>query len=160
MAFADIKIGFDSDLMAGDFLFENNDLSNDKGLRTAALISLFTDRKAAADDTLPDPDLQDRRGWWGDLVSDVDGDRIGSRLWLLERSKATNDNMVRCRQYVKEALKWMLDDGVAVNMDVAAAIQGPVESRVLAFEVRILKRDGNTVSIRFEEQWEETFNGV
>ena len=36
----DIKISWDTDLMEGDFGFEDNDLEHDNGLETAVLISL------------------------------------------------------------------------------------------------------------------------
>ncbi|WP_200894101.1 phage GP46 family protein [Xanthomonas sp. MUS 060] len=60
------------------------DIDNDKRhpLVRAVLISLFTWRRANADDTLPDP-RGFRMGWWGDTYPVVANDRIGSRLWLL-----------------------------------------------------------------------------
>jgi phage gp46-like protein len=61
---------------------------------------------------------RDRRGWWADEFAAVEGDRIGSRLWLLDRSKRTNETVLRAKQYVREALAWMLEDKVVASIDV------------------------------------------
>lgn len=81
----DIKLswagwGADCSLHAADLLPENE-------LETAVILSLLCDARARDDDTLPDKG-KDRRGWWADSVAlEVDGDRTGSRLWLLSREK-------------------------------------------------------------------------
>ena len=46
---------------------------------------------------------------------------MGSRLWLLERSKETDDVLARAREYAIEALTWLLEDGVARSLDVTAS---------------------------------------
>ncbi len=42
----------------------------------------------------------------------VQNDRYGSRLWLLQRSKLTNQLVQTVRGYMRECLQWMTDDGV------------------------------------------------
>lgn len=54
-------------------------------LTRAVVISLFTWRRAEPDDNADVP-----MGWWGDTWPAVQNDRYGSRLWLLQRSKLTN----------------------------------------------------------------------
>lgn len=88
-------------------------------LETAIIISLFTDRLANEDDVIPDG-TSDRRGFWGDALSHVPGDLIGSRLWLLSREKQTTDVLRRAEEYAYEALEWMIDDGVAKSIKVVA----------------------------------------
>lgn len=91
-----------------------SDLQGDTGLLTAIIISLFTDRRANADDPLPDERvgvLSDRRGWWGDHILEEDAqDPIGSRLWLLSREKEMEVVLVRARQYAEEAVTWLVRD--------------------------------------------------
>lgn len=153
----DIRIVWDnSDLFEGDFNFDTDvqDLEQSTGLQTAVLISLFTDRRARQDDVLPDPNNNDRRGWWGDLAApDVDGDKIGSRLWLLEREKTTRNVLERAKQYAKEALQWMLDDGVAVRVDVDVERQGSPGNDVLAIRCKIYKVDGQKETFEYSYQW-------
>ena len=44
---------------------------------------------------------------------------IGSRLWLLRRSKLIENETVRlAEEYIREALQWMIDDGLVLSIDV------------------------------------------
>jgi len=154
----DIRITWqneDGDLLEGDFNFDEDaqDLETSTGLQTAVIISLFTDRRANKDDVLPDPSNLDRRGWWGDLTSNFPNDQIGSRLWLLERCKTTEDIVPRAKKYAEEALKWLIDDGVAVKVEVEAERQGTPGNDILAFKVRIYRKYGNDQSKEFYYQW-------
>jgi len=105
-------IQFDWNLVSGS-------LESDDGLQTAIVISLFTDRRADPSDLPASASGEDRRGWWGDSFADVEGDRIGSRLWLLARAKKTQSTLLRARDYTKEALQWLIEDGVAREVNVA-----------------------------------------
>jgi phage gp46-like protein len=112
------------------------------------LISLFTDRRANLDDVLPDAST-DRRGWWGDLDQDVP---IGSRLWLLSRSKLMPAVARTAKGYISEALRWLLDDGVAAAINVSTSIVMP--SRLYA-TVDILRTDGSRQSLNFNWAWNQ-----
>lgn len=102
-----------------DIGIENGDLLTDYGMRTAVIISLFTDRQANDDDVIPDG-TDNRRGWWADSYND-DGDKIGSRLWLLGREKQTDDTLGRAEEYADEALLWLIDDGMAKTVSNIAS---------------------------------------
>ena len=101
--------------VGADLVLDGPDLKTDDGLFTACLISLFTDRRARPDDELPD-NTGDRRGWWGDQFNEVEGDLIGSRLWLLERSKALPVVLLKAKEYAEEALAWLTEDKVAAGI--------------------------------------------
>lgn len=94
-------------------------------LARVAFLSLVGRRRAEASDELPDPwgDPPDRGGWWGDTFADHAGDRWGSRLWLLYRSRG-EDVPRRAEEYVKEALAWMVEDGLASAVDCDATPDG------------------------------------
>lgn len=110
------------DLATGD-----SGLLREDTLYSAVIISLLTDRRAAADDVLPDAPVRngplpsDRRGWCGDALSEISGDRIGSRLWLLQREKQTEETRRRAIDYAREALQWMIDDGDVLRFDIDAS---------------------------------------
>lgn len=104
---------------AGDWTLSGVDLASDDTIETAIILSLFTDRRAEPGDELPAGET-DRRGWWGDAVPEAEGDRWGSRLWLLRREKQTQETLARAREYAREALSWLLDDGHATRLDVQA----------------------------------------
>lgn len=113
----DLALTYDKTLDAFDISVDalKADLLADESLTSAIILSLMTDRTALASDVEPGAD---RRGWWADAFAD-NGDQFGSRLWLLAREKQTPQTISRARAYVTEALKWLVDDGVATAVDVA-----------------------------------------
>ena len=119
----------------------------------AVVVSLFTWRRANADDDLPgSPDNGGRMGWWGDTFSPVANDRIGSRLWLLARAKLLPETAARAKEYAEEALQWLIDDAVAARVDVQAERIG---LHTLAVACQIYKVGGRVpVDIRFTNVWE------
>lgn len=139
---------------AADFELDSNDLEGDDGLETAVLLSLFTDRRAEDDDVLPG-DPSERGGWWADGVPVVEGDKFGSRLWLLRRSKATQQTLDRAVEYAREALQWMLDDKVAASVTVTSDTLINTSGRVIGWAVLpiITRPNGSTVQYRYDYTW-------
>lgn len=135
----DIRMTFDPEVGYGDFVVENRDIERDAGLETAVMVSLGTNRRADAEDELPDADGS-LAGWWADALDG--GDKpIGSKLWLLGRGKAIASELVpRAEQYTKEALQWMKDEGVAQEITATASI---VDSAHLSIAVTITRPDSN-----------------
>src|SRR5579885_2142364 len=87
-------------------------LDDSYALATAIIVALGTDRLADVNEVLPDPRSHDRRGWWGDLDAEEiwGGWPIGSRLWLLTRTKITDAKVqggatvANVENYLREAL--------------------------------------------------------
>ncbi|WP_137860804.1 phage GP46 family protein [Variovorax sp. 3P27G3] len=117
-------------------------------LSTAVFISLFTDRRANEDDVLPDG--TDPRGWWADAM---EGQRIGSRLWLLERARNLPEVMHLAEEYALEALAWLIEDRVAKKVTATAAAVGGCKN-VLALTVQIFKPDGRGLQWKFRYAWD------
>jgi len=136
-----IAIAFDGRLLAGDLQLGSGGLAQDDSLTTSVLISLFTDRRARADDPLPAGDGDDRRGWLGDALAEIEGDRIGSRLWLLRREKETEETRKRAIDYCREALAWIIEDQLATKIDIAAEWVRP-GSGLLGLQIVIYRTDG------------------
>lgn len=86
-------------------------------LAQAVLISLFSWRKSEVDDGIKAPT---RQGWWGDTFAVVQGDRIGSRLWLLQREKLLPDVLRRAQAYAEQSLQWLIDDRIVERVVVEA----------------------------------------
>ena len=131
----------------GDWAISSGALASGADLASAVLISIFTDRQANADDVLPDGS-DDRRGWWGDQGQDVP---IGSRLWLLDRSRLTQDVANTVQVHLAEALKWLIDDGVAAGVSVAARISGQSQ---LDTVVTVTRNDGTKVPLKYSWVWQ------
>ncbi len=138
---------FDVGVYLGDF-----DSRDELG--TALHISLFTDRRANPDDPLP-VDGESRRGFWGDQYSEFPNDLIGSRLWLLSREKQTNETLARAKEYVNEAVAWLLQDGVASQVDVAVEW---VAMGVLGIQLDIYRPTGELINYRYNYAWEQLAN--
>lgn len=117
-------------------------------LAQAVLISLFSWRKSADDDGVKAPR---RQGWWGDTFAQVTGDRIGSRLWLLQRQKLLPAVFRRAEDYATESLQWLLDDKVVDRVEVSVERYG---SEGLALIVVCYRPDDTQVlNARFQDVW-------
>ena len=145
----DIALIWSNDSFGGDLALVNGRLATDDGLRTAILISLFTDARARPDDRLPDEGA-DPRGWWGNAHSPVPGRELGSRLWLLGREKLTGAVVERARAYAAEALAWLKDDGIVSALAVEAARIG---NHLLALKVTVDRPNGPARQI-YDFTWE------
>lgn len=133
----------------GDIAVDGTDLLADDGLDTAVMLSLFLDRRATDDDNLPDD--MDPRGWWGDSFAEVQGDAVGSRLWLLGREKQLPSVANRVQEYAAEALQWLVDDGVASTVETQATWVAP---GMCALTVTIYRPNTKTPFTRqFQNVW-------
>lgn len=123
-----------------DAHLEFRDLQADETLETAVIISLFTDRRADVTDPLPLNETF-RRGWWGDSYAEIQGDQIGSHLWLLQREKTTQETLNRTKEYSLEALAWLTEDGIAESVQVNTSWVNKIQG-VMAIEVLIQRLNG------------------
>ena len=132
-----------------DLKIENGDYSEDKGLQTAVLISLYTDRYVDPED-LP-PNISDPQGWWGDSLLDKEGDRWGSRLWVYDRiGKINTDTRNGMRSACEEALEWMVDEGIAEKVVVSAVL---VQNTRIDISIEIYRPVGEENAV-FDFLWE------
>ena len=145
---SDISTIWNVDTGVGDWSVSGGALASGDDLETAVLISVFSDRLADDDDVLPDGST-DRRGFWGDEDEDVP---LGSRLWLLGRSRLTADVANTAKIYIEESLKWLIDDGVATSVKVTMSMAPP---KTLVGLVFVTRGDGTVVSLSFSRLWQQ-----
>lgn len=144
---ADLKLVYRA--FQGDVELGRGDLVIDETLETAILVSLFTDRRVSAEE-LPQGETS-RRGFWGDMLEE-DGDEIGSKLWLLDREKESDDELLaRAEEYSAEALRWLVDDGIASSVEVETELIGRGQ---LGISVAVIRPDGVGENYRFNTLWE------
>ncbi|MGP5513260.1 phage GP46 family protein [Pseudomonas helleri] len=122
-------------------------MTREESLRRAVTISLFTWRRAEPDDAVDD---SDRKGWWGDSVPTVAGDKIGSRLWLLSRRTLVADTLKDAQAYAEEALAWLVDDGVLTRVTITAERQG---NDRMNLRVTLIEQHGETLELNFNDTW-------
>ncbi|MFT8597715.1 phage GP46 family protein [Acetobacter orientalis] len=162
----DIALAWDITRAEGDWVIKNGDLALDSSLRSAVLVSLFTDR--VAPETLSALDTavglsavsgaaggatKDIRGWWADAWADTP---IGSRLWQLQRViKSGQSSLPREVEAIcYEALQWLVDDGVAQSVVVAAQFS-TTNRQAIEFTVTVQEPGRNTPQVfLFSWAWE------
>ena len=154
----DIAIAWDTAHGRGDWYADKGSLAIDPGgLRSAVLVSLFTDARASNDATLPGGG-DDRRGWWADTYQAND---TGSLLWLLARAKkagngagytgAVGNLTQRVEDTCRAALQWLLDDGVAKSVGVTARW---LSASALGVRIVITKPSGASEAFDYSWAWD------
>jgi len=109
-------------LMPTGVLDERQELAN------YVKVALMTDALADVSEIRPDPDSDDRRGWWGDMdaASIWRGWPIGTKNWLLERAKISDawswegDTVVRAETYSRNAVQPLVSMKMCSAVDVQA----------------------------------------
>jgi phage gp46-like protein len=141
-----IALRYDNDLQRTDLVRPIGPLETDAGLDTAVTISLFSDAQRRA----TDPAAPLRGGWWGDAL---EADAIGSRLWVFARSGLSPDVLRGIESAAKDALKWLVKDGVATSVTAVATRVG----QNLRLQVAIVRAaSGGT----YDYLWEGQLNAV
>lgn len=120
----DIALRYDPARRRFDAVIERGDAAVDRTLATPMAMAMFCDRRARADDDLPQvgtfltpSTVNPRRGWVGDAI-DGEGRRLGSLLWLLDREKQTDQTRLRAVAYARDALA-----GVAARAGLVASVE-------------------------------------
>lgn len=134
-----------------DIVIENGDFANEDGLDTNIWVSLFTDARADVSQVLVP---ENRRGWMGNLVSEIPERQLGGLLWLAEQRRLNQDTLNENIDHVRKSLEWMIIDGIAVEMDVIGQI---IPRTGIAANVTITSKDGVT-SNHYIELWRLTGN--
>lgn len=151
----DIELNWQAEAFGADARLVMGDLSTENELRTAVVASLFSWARAEDDNVLPDGIT--KNGWWGDSYPVKPGHKIGSRLWLLRREKLTQETIARAEEYCREALQWLIDDGVAKGIDVELVRNGIDR---LDISITINRAAGTSVALNFGNAWYGITNGV
>lgn len=143
-----MKLTYDNTTQQGDLVRDDGNFETDESLETALTISLFTNRRARAEDGLSPS--QDPFGWWGSAYLLPEGE-IGSRLWLLGRSKTTVQALNRAKAWAEEALSWLVADGVAAAVTVVVEkLPGRKDTALLTVQVQRPRKS----TPRFDRAWE------
>lgn len=141
-----MRLDFDNQTSRGDLARNGKNLLSGAELRSAVILSLFTDQRARDTDERA---IDQRRGYWGDAFAFISGDQWGSRLWTLKRRNATPRTIADARRYAADALQWFVDDGIAASIDVESEFQSP---KTIALAVRMVRPQ--TQDGRWETVWE------
>lgn len=128
-----------------DLIIEDGDFKPTEGLETALLVSLFSDRRAYADEV---PDPLKRRGTIIDLVPEEPGDKYGSGLWFYEQSRLSTEVRNGVRNEAEMSLQWTVADRLATFVQ-AEATREPA-NRLLNLNISLTALDGGLSSYVFK----------
>lgn len=147
----DIAIVVDSETGARDITIgSNGDLLQSDGFDTSIDNSILVNRRASSEEV---PQAQERRGWIGDLFPRREGFKVGSKIWLFEQRRRTQDVINAIRDAAQEALQWMIDEGQVERIEVTAEAVG---SSGVRLQIQIFV--GNNRIKRYFTLWTDTKN--
>ena len=136
-------------------------LDQTQELVTAVIVALGTNRLALPTDELPGLNNDTyRHGWWGDLnAAEIWGGwQIGSRFWLMRRSKITDSayksgaTIVNAQNYGMEALQPFIDNQICSSIDVQAF---RVSSEQINVHCTLYRGPKSAIQLRFDGMWQE-----
>jgi phage gp46-like protein len=139
----------------------DNLIDETEALASAVIVALGTNRRANADDILPNgAEDTDRRGWWADENADAiwNGWPIGSRLWLLDRHKITGfeahqgSTLARVDSYVREALQPFIQNRIVSRVDVTVT---RTALQTIVANVMLYRGPLPTIQLQFQDLWNE-----
>lgn len=143
----DIALDFAGNAL--DISIENGDFKIENGFDTAILVSLLTDARAPESKVIRP---EDRRGWLGNIESQVDGRDLGGLLWLSDQRRLNQDTLNEVVDYARKALAWFVEDTIALRVTVTGEIV-PISG--IALSIDIVSLEGIT-SNYYIKLWELT----
>lgn len=135
-----IKLGWDNTVGAGRLQVDpvTGALAVDRSLVSVVALCLFTNVEATAEE-IATAGLDQQEGWWAeaDSLREQGRPRMGSKLWLLKREKTIAATLRRGEGYVRDALRWLIDQKIAADIGVRMTLLRP--GGVVGLEVTITR---------------------
>jgi phage gp46-like protein len=135
-----------------DCVLSDRDVERDDGFETAVLVTLSTDKRADDGDPLPD-DSGYRGGFWGDTIPVVADYKMGTKLWLLQRSKTIDEIPAITKEYLLDGFSWMIDDGIIDSVEISVERRRDLKTTI-AFGLTFYRPEGNSIFYSFYYNWE------
>jgi phage gp46-like protein len=158
---ADVRIVSSASLrttVADWLLLKTGNLDQRQELANYIKVALMTDKLADPDEIRPDPDSDDRRGWWADMDARAiwRGWPIGTKNWLLTRAKIGDayswegDTVYRAENYTREAVRPLIDMKMCSRIDVSAERVGRdrIDVRVVIYRGPLAE-----IELLFQDLW-------
>jgi Mu-like prophage protein gp46 len=132
-----------------DLDFSGNDLHLTDSLKNAVLLSLgiWASVRVPDGNAVLEPQIS---GWWGSSLDDIE---LGSTIWKSFSDKVGEPVLDKIDAAVTQALKWMIDDGVAKDVvpDTSILSKNSVE-----IVVKIIRPDSSEEEYKWQVNWEAT----
>lgn len=140
-------------------LLPNGLLDEREELCNYVKVALMTDMLSDVSEIRPDPDSDDRRGWWADYQAKIiwpGATAIGCKNWLLTRAKINDSpsmegpTVMRAETYTREALQPLLAMKMCTHIDVRAE---RVDVDRIDVGIVIYRGDLPEVALLFQDLW-------
>lgn len=146
----DLLLKQNSDTKFFDLSIKDGDFESVNNFDTSIIVSLFSDKRADASEV---GSSHLRRGWWGDLFNDDPTFQSGSKLWLLDQARLTENILNSAIDYARNSLQWLVDDNLADNIQVTGILQeNGIRLNIVIF------RGQSKVFNRFFDLWQNSGN--
>jgi len=89
-------------------------------------------------------------GWWGDSLNAEYN--LGSNVYEAIPGKSVDSSLKDVERLSKDALQWLVDDGIAQSVGCSAKFEGSV----IVIGVVIAKPSGEVAEYSYELNWEAT----
>ena len=146
----DLRLTQDSQSTFDIGIADNGDFDMVEGFDTSLQMSIFAERRASSSEV---PDAIRRRGWIGNALSEIPDFEIGSKIWLFEQARLTNDTINGVQDAALKATAWLVEDGLAI--DIQASIAGSTSEGTIDLKMTIFA-DSSRVEERFFTLWLNT----
>lgn len=127
---------------------KGGDFDTVDGFETAILVSLFTNARRDESD-ISNP--LNRGGWIGNWRTAKRPRELGGLCWTVEHERLTREVLNIARENAKNALAWMIDDGLCRNVEVMTE---PQNQSKIQYNIAITSRDG--IKYDYIYLWDKT----
>jgi phage gp46-like protein len=111
-------------------------------------MSIFCERRANENEI---PTARLRRGWIGNILSDIIGFEIGSKRWLYDQARMTDSTVNGIVNEIQNGLDWFVEDDLLDEI-TATAIN---TTDVISVEVNLF-RNSSRVDQQYFDAWRAT----
>lgn len=146
----DLKVARDKKLGGlYDLTVTNGALGTVDNFDTALQMSVYCERRADGSEVLPS---EERRGWWGNVLSSIENFEIGSKLWVVSQSRLTRNTLNRITAYAQDCTDWLVQGGYLEKVEVETTKISDTGVR-LVFN---LYRTASKTETKFFDLWTDT----
>ena len=78
---------------------------------------------------------------------------MGTKLWLLQRSKTIDEIPAITKEYLLDGFSWMIDDGIIDSVEISVERRRDLKTTI-AFGLTFYRPEGNSIFYSFYYNWE------
>jgi phage gp46-like protein len=127
--------------------FTNGDFTLTDGLDTALQMSTFCEQR---DNSIDVP--EQRGGWWGNELQEVEGYEQGSLIWTQYQSRVNEEEADKAETSLINSHNWLIQDRIASETVINSEV---VDNEQIGSTVEVY-RNNNKDEAQFFDLWKNT----